>query len=502
MYLLNSYQIESKLVRDPIYGFIELPKELLPVIDHRLFQRLRWVGQLPLEQLVYPSAQHSRFEHSLGVLHLAMVSAISLISNSRSLLEELYNQDPDFSKIIDKNERNKNFILLCGLSGLLHDLGHAPFSHTLEDACKYSKIKYKYDHEEVGYYLAKYILDKTVPPDKIYVLKTLKVLNKKLKTVSSHLQPIENIVRTMIDGPFDVDKADYIYRDSYHCGANYGFYDIQRLWRNVVINKSNSTIGINSKGALETWTLRFQRYKMYQNVYKHHTRNITDAMLIDILSKSFDILIDQPQEEWNRELIPIKESVRELETHDVIDKFIYWSDNSILKEISNMGSALKSRIEQFLERKIYKRDSNKQDIVYDLSKYPEVFFEIAGIKSEYPFHIALKKLKEDIQTELALNFDVLIDTIYLPPVFEKAVQNDIQIIENDIPISSLAKFLGFDVKTHLNLPDDANQGEGDSPSKNYNLYIYVDPQNIASIPTIKEEIEKLLSNYKPHATKK
>jgi HD superfamily phosphohydrolase len=154
MFVNENYKIESKLIRDPIYGFIELPRVFIPIVDHSLFQRLRWISQLPLEQLVYPSAQHSRFEHSLGVMYLAMVAAGSLLSNSKNLIEGLLKKDNDFKKIRGMDNKYKQFILSAGLSGLLHDLGHAPFSHTLEEACKYSKIPYKYDHEEVGCFLA------------------------------------------------------------------------------------------------------------------------------------------------------------------------------------------------------------------------------------------------------------------------------------------------------------------------------------------------------------
>ena len=93
-------------IRDPIYGFIKIPKVFLKIIDSRVFQRLRWVSQLPLEQLIYPSAQHSRLEHSFGTMHLSFICANSLCINDKEKLDVLFSEDKDFTSIHEGAHNN------------------------------------------------------------------------------------------------------------------------------------------------------------------------------------------------------------------------------------------------------------------------------------------------------------------------------------------------------------------------------------------------------------
>ena len=156
MYSITEFTKKIKLIRDPIYGFIEVPEDFLPILDHKLVQRLRWISQLPLEQLVYPSAQHSRFEHSIGVMHLSMQIAMTLVKDNYSWekIESAFEKESELSSL-KKEDRKKFFVFCAGISGLLHDLGHAPFSHTLEDAVCYARKDIFYNHETVTFFVAK-----------------------------------------------------------------------------------------------------------------------------------------------------------------------------------------------------------------------------------------------------------------------------------------------------------------------------------------------------------
>ncbi len=141
----------------------------------------------------------------------------------------------------------------------------------MEDACKFSsQEEISYCHEFIGAYLARKIVeDLKFNHSECRIV--LRVLNKDIPL--QDLYPLEILIRHIIDGPMDVDKGDYLPRDSYHCGVGYGMYDHHFLWDNVIITDSFQ-MGVLPKAALEAWSLTLARHKMFNYVYKHHVRNI------------------------------------------------------------------------------------------------------------------------------------------------------------------------------------------------------------------------------------
>jgi len=489
MFLLSAFDIKSFPVRDPIYDFIEIPEVFKPVLEHKLVQRLRWINQLPLEQLVYPSAQHSRFEHSIGVMYLAMLAANSLVENSKKILNNAFKLDDNYKKYGDKR-RKEFFILAAGLAGLLHDIGHAPFSHTLEYACAYSTTKYKYDHEEIGYLLAEKILIDTNIINEPYAQTSLAALNKDLNPPSQELSNISKLIRLIVDGPIDVDKGDYTIRDSYHCGTPYGIYDIQRLWRNIVINSNDFTIAVNKKGALEAWALTFQRYRMYKNVYRHHVRNITDAMLIDIIVSSIEKVKGRKSK---LNLIPIWVSPNEISNEENLTKFIFWTDHGILKVIADLHVTASTRIESFLKRDIYKRGT-----IINLEAYPKALDAAASKDEKDKFKLLneLITLKQNLFKK-KIFFDFLIEKDIIAPVFDKKVQQDIKVHINSRKFISLAEYLNFSLENsdEKKKKGTKNKEEFISPSANYNLHIFIKKSNKSKIKHVSEEVKNLLTNF-------
>ena len=273
---LTRYFPKGKFFRDPVYGFIFVPEELLKkIVDNPLFQRLRWISQMSFAQMVFPSAVHSRFEHSLGVMHLAAIAAESFrnfVEKNREILLEAGHDE--FVKIVE--DGFKEFLIAAMAVGLLHDIGHAPFSHTFEMAIE------EYDHEQIGYLLTEEILQ----DEHTWVGWVKNVLNK--GKVFSELSPVETLLRNLIDGPIDIDKGDYLLRDSYHCGLNYGEYGHDRLWRNLAIipegnNQENLKVGVTPKAAHEAYHLIITRFHMYQAIYEHHTKQKIDAAMTGVL---------------------------------------------------------------------------------------------------------------------------------------------------------------------------------------------------------------------------
>ncbi len=348
------------LIRDPVYDYIELPESLKPLIDHPLIQRLRWVSQLPLEQMVYPSAQHSRFEHSLGVMYLAMQAAITLLNDPISEEKLLAaKSEEELTKDLDKSKFRKVLILAAGIIGILHDVGHGPFSHTIEDIYYYCfKDINKFNHEDLSFVASKYILSNFGNDDEVRrIVKelVLKALNKSRSTEDlKNNAPVSAILRNLIDGPIDVDKGDYLLRDSYHCGVIYGLYDKDRLWRHIRLSNEYE-IAVSPKGALEAWTLRFARYKMYKNVYKHHVRNITDAILIDTLSQCVEN--DKDVQKFNP-FINISPSDKLNE--DMVNKLYHWTDDELIRKLDEFAGSsgvevVKQNMDRFKSRKLPKR---------------------------------------------------------------------------------------------------------------------------------------------------
>jgi len=192
--------------------------------------------------------------------------------------------------------------------------------------------------------LARQILEEIGKEESIVSALVLRVLNKSI--AFSDLDPSEMLLRRIIDSALDVDKGDYLLRDSYHCGVNYGNYDRDFLWENVAVTE-NFQIGVRPKAALEAWSLTLARHKMHQYVYQHHVRTITDALLVEIMNLAFDKIASG---QILRDILPFQSS-DDVRISEHILKFIHWTDNSLLKCISAINdSSINARIESFSNR--------------------------------------------------------------------------------------------------------------------------------------------------------
>ncbi len=226
----------SKVIRDPIHGNIKLKEYEVSIIDTPAFQRLRHIKQNGLCYLVYPAMNSTRFEHSLGVLHLA-----GLISEYLG-----FKEDEDS---------------LLRVAGLLHDVGHLPFSHTLDNLAATSG----HSHEENA---SKIINDSCISD----ILTENGVSPKRVSNLILGKSELSKIISSEID----VDKMDYLIRDAYYAGVAYGVIDVERLVDSL------KTVGgklVVDEGGIEAVeSLLISRNLMYQTVYRHHTKRIVEAM--------------------------------------------------------------------------------------------------------------------------------------------------------------------------------------------------------------------------------
>lgn len=230
---------EDKVLRDPLYGYIDLNPQEVEILDTPVFQRLRGVKQVAHTFLVYPSAIHTRFTHSIGAMHVAGRMATQL-------------------------RLSKEEARIVRLAALLHDLGHGPFSHLFEELCKTATGE-SLDHERVGQALMSF--DRPMA----------RALGGDRRRVLEVLEGNAGISSKIVSGGVDCDKMDYFRRDSYHAGVRYGEYDFERILR--TLKSHNGHIVVPEKGwdAIEGFLLA--REQLYLQVYYHKTRIIADEML-------------------------------------------------------------------------------------------------------------------------------------------------------------------------------------------------------------------------------
>ena len=216
-----------EVVRDPLWNNIRLEPEALAIIDTPAFQRLRYVRQLGHAFLVYPGATHTRFEHALGAYHLAC-----------RVTKELEVQ----------------------LAALLHDIGHYPFSHALEEAGLPHHELLAARHLRTGA-LAAALHRVRVPADRLLPL---------IQGTST------SRFAGLVSGSLDVDKLDYLSRDATMCGVPYGVIDVDRLLTSLTLTPDGVVLHPKGHAALES--LLFAKYQMYRNVYWHHAVRSATAM--------------------------------------------------------------------------------------------------------------------------------------------------------------------------------------------------------------------------------
>ena len=267
--------------RDPIHTFITVRTDERTVINSRPFQRLRQIHQLALTYLVYPGATHRRFEHSLGVMHLASL-IFDVVTSSENLLSD------SVRELVPDADALRYWRAVVRMAALCHDIGHLPFSH----AAEHKLLPEGWDHERITIDLIRSpemsdIWSKMTPPLRPNDIIKVAVGAKK---AGMQLTVWETILAEIVVGDaFGADRMDYLLRDSYHAGVQYGKFDHHRLVNSLRVlpredqGSDEPALGLEEGGLESSEALMLARHFLYSQVYLHHIRRVYDIHLVDFL---------------------------------------------------------------------------------------------------------------------------------------------------------------------------------------------------------------------------
>jgi HD superfamily phosphohydrolase len=307
---------KRKIINDPIYGFITIDDPLLfDVINHPWYQRLRRIYQMALAQMVYPGAVHSRLHHSLGAYHLICLA-----------LNELKQKGIDIS--YEEEIAAKSAILL-------HDIGHGPFSHALEHI-----LVPGVHHEMIGFRIMQKLNDE---------------LNGRLTTaidIFTNQYP-KQFLHQLISGQLDVDRMDYLTRDSFFTGVSEGVIGYDRILKMLAVH--DGQLMVEEKGTYSVEKFLVARRQMYWQVYLHKTVLAAEKMIVKIIERAREIFDDSLK--LNSTLDYFFEDFYEMDD-EALKKFCLIDDYDVMfavkKWSSHADKVLSTLCSNLLNRKLYK----------------------------------------------------------------------------------------------------------------------------------------------------
>jgi len=242
-------------IKDPVHGYVYITEPEKNIIDSYPMQRLRRLRQLAGSEYVYPGANHTRFEHCVGVMYLA-----------GKVLE-----NPNISRVVSNQETE-----VARLSALLHDVGHGPFSHVFEHLLIRDLDK---THEDI----TSWLIEKSEVADKLGKMGYRPEEISQLAVGKLH-KPGRAFLDQIISSAVDVDKQDFIVRDTYHTGAEYGFIDVFRLIHALDVLGENLAVELGALSALESFIIA--RIESFKSIYFHRVGRAAQIMLAMAMEKA------------------------------------------------------------------------------------------------------------------------------------------------------------------------------------------------------------------------
>lgn len=372
--------MKRKIINDPVFGFINIPNEFIfSIIQHPYFQRLNRIKQLGLSSIVYPGATHTRMLHSLGAMHLMgeAIAQLKIVGQNISIEEE-------------------NAAKACML---LHDIGHAPFSHTLE----HSIIK-GISHEEISFRMMQEIND---------------TMEGKLSMALDIFtnQYHKHFLHQLVSSQLDMDRLDYLSRDSFFCGVSEGIIGASRIIK--MLNVHHDKLVVEAKGVYSIEKFLVARRLMYWQVYLHKTSVAAEKMLINILRRAKELtqqgekLFSSPalsfflQREMTKEEFQLSK--------EVLHQFAQFDDSDIYNAIKvwqeHPDKVLGRLSYNFTNRKLFK------STVFDTEEEQEAAHHTITEKIKQTHKLSSQEAdyficKETVSTDTYNSTDDTIDILY------------------------------------------------------------------------------------------
>lgn len=348
-------QNKRKIINDPIYGFVTIPDDLIyDLMNHRYFQRLRRIKQLGLTNLVYPGALHTRFHHAIGAMHLMQEALLNLKQKGIDIT----------------NEEEQGALIAI----LLHDIGHGPFSHALE----HSIVK-GITHEDISSMLMN-ALNKEF---KGRLSLAIKIFNNQYK---------KKFLHQLVSSQLDMDRLDYLKRDSFFTGVSEGVISSDRIIKMLTVK--NDQLVVEVKGIYSIEKFLIARRLMYWQVYLHKTVLSAETLLVNILKRAKELSASGKQlfaTPMFQVFLQSSYSAKDFEKNpELLNQFVQLDDYDIMAAIkvwtSNEDLILKKLCESLLERRLYRIElqnqkistSYKNNLIEKASKYFNVSRKEAG----------------------------------------------------------------------------------------------------------------------------
>ncbi len=383
-----------KIINDPVYGFITIDDELiLKIIAHPYYQRLRRIHQMAMALLVYPGAVHTRLHHSLGAYHLM-----------RNALHELKNKGVEITPAEEQGAK---------IAILLHDIGHGPFSHALENV-----LLEKMHHEAIS-------------------LELMKELNKHFDgqlqmalDIFTNEYP-KKFLHQLVSGQLDVDRMDYLTRDSFFSGVSEGVIGYDRILKMLTVH--NGELMVEEKGIYSIEKFLVSRRLMYWQVYLHKTVVCAEQMLIRIIKRAKQIKAVTP--------MPFNQVINEPAGSLSLEQFCTLDDYDVMAAIKGWCNH-EDKILSFLSRGIINRDLLK--VKYFTEPVEKKWIEEKTAEAMQKMNISAEEASWLVFTGIASGSTYNFEDERINILFKDGSVKDISAVDDPL----IGKNLGGKIKKH------------------------------------------------------